>query len=84
MILGWDRQRIATLQILYYRPDYTSLLQEFVWQTEDVVPEFPRIHRFLHHWKYNIEATVHSITVAHTDPFGHTKYINALQQFRIN
>lgn len=78
----WERPQIATLQILYYMPDYRNLLQEFVWQTNDHVPDFPRIHRFLWYWKDNIDATIHSIEVSHIDLHGHTRYING-KDFRI-
>ena len=78
----WERPQIATLQILYYMPDYRNLLQEFVWQTNDHVPNFPRIHKFLWYWKDNIEATIHSIEVSHIDLHGHTRYING-KDFRI-
>lgn len=56
-------ERLTTTQILYYMPDSPSLLQEFVWQTLDVAPEFPRIHRFLGFWRREIEAVIHSVTV---------------------
>lgn len=82
MLLKSTELRIATIQILYYRPDYTSLLQEFVWQTQDLVPEFPRIHKFLWYWKHNIQATVHSIELSHCDTTGRTHYING-KDFRI-
>lgn len=75
-MLRWSDYRITTLQILYYMPDYKNLLQEFVWQTEDLVPEFPRIHKFLIHWKTNIQVPIHTINVSHADPFGKTRYIN--------
>lgn len=45
-------------------PDYTSLLQEFNWVTEDVVPEYPRIKKFLTYWKNNIEAVIHTIEIS--------------------
>ena len=41
---GW---RLATAEVLYYLPDHPSLLQSFVWQTLDLAPSYPRIHRFL-------------------------------------
>lgn len=78
----YGNHRLATIQILYYRPDYQNILQEFVWQTDDYVPEFPRIHKFLWYWKDNIIATVHSIELAYTDPFGKTHYKNG-KDFRI-
>jgi uncharacterized protein Usg len=57
-------ERLTTASILYYMPDSPALLQEFVWQTLDLAPEFPRIHRFLGFWKREIEAVIHSVTVA--------------------
>lgn len=51
------------IRIYYYMPDYTSLLQEFNWVTEDVVPEYPRIKKFLNYWKNNIEAVIHTIEI---------------------
>ena len=57
-------ERLTTTQVLYYMPDSPSLLQEFVWQTLDLAPEFPRVHRFLDFWRREIEAVIHSVTVA--------------------
>jgi uncharacterized protein Usg len=57
-------ERLTTASVLYYMPDSPALLQEFVWQTLDLAPEFPRIHRFLGFWRREIEAVIHSVTVA--------------------
>ena len=58
---GW---RLATAEVLYYMPDHPSLLQSFVWQTLDLAPEYPRIHRFLNFWKREIDAVIHSVRLA--------------------
>ena len=58
---GW---RLATAEVLYYMPDHPSLLQSFVWQTLDVAPDYPRIHRFLEFWRREIEAVIHSVQLA--------------------
>jgi uncharacterized protein Usg len=55
--------RPVTLQILYYRPDYTSIIQEFVWSYEDHVPQLWRTHKFLWHWKSNIQAVIREINL---------------------
>ena len=52
------RNTIVTLNVLYWMPDYTHILQEFIWQTADVRPEYPRVHRFLNYWHDNIEAVI--------------------------
>ena len=46
-------------------PDYNNILQEFMWQLNDVVPEYPRVHRFLNHWHENIEAVIETVEVSH-------------------
>jgi len=56
-------ERLTTAEVLYYMPDHPALLQRFLWQTLDLSPEFPRIHRFLDFWRREIEAVIHSVTV---------------------
>lgn len=58
---GW---RLATAEVLYYLPDHPSLLQSFLWQTLDLAPTYPRIHRFLDFWKREIDAVIHSVRLA--------------------
>jgi uncharacterized protein Usg len=64
------RKSIVTLNIIYYRPDYRHVLQEFVWSTEDQIPELHRVHKFLLHWKHNIHAVIKEILLGVNDtPF---------------
>jgi uncharacterized protein Usg len=58
---GW---RLATAEVLYYLPDHPSLLQSFIWQTLDLAPNYPRIHRFLNFWRHEIDAVIHSVQLA--------------------
>ena len=58
------RNTIVTLNVLYWMPDYTHILQEFLWQTADVRPEYPRVHRFLNYWHKNIEAVISEVKIA--------------------
>ena len=55
----------VVLRVYYWMPDYNNLLQEFMWQLNDVVPEYPRVHRFLNHWHENIEAVIETVEVSH-------------------
>lgn len=64
---GW---RITTAEVLYYMPDHPSLLQSFVWQTLDLAPKYPRIHRFLNFWKAEIDAIIHSVRLATGESLG--------------
>lgn len=52
---------LITVNVIYYRNDYPNLLNEFIWQTEDIIPDIPKVHKFLNYWKYNNLATVKDI-----------------------
>jgi uncharacterized protein Usg len=54
----------VVLRVHYWMPDYNNLLQEFMWQFLDVVPEYPRTHLFLNYWKDNIEAVIHTVEIS--------------------
>jgi uncharacterized protein Usg len=57
--------RLTTAEIVYYMPDHPGLLQEFLWQTLDEAPDFPRVQRFLDHWRREIDAVIHSVRVSY-------------------
>jgi uncharacterized protein Usg len=61
---------LMTAEISYYMPDHPTLIQLFVWQEYDVWPRFPVLHDFLDHWRREIEATVHSVRIAHKHLIG--------------
>lgn len=62
MLVGFSA---TTAEVLYHMPDHPDFLQSFLWQFEDVAPQFPRLHRFLDHWRAEVEATIHSVHVMH-------------------
>jgi len=57
-------ERLTTAEVLYYMPDHPALLQRFLWQTLDVAPGFPRVHKFLDFWRAEIDAVIHSVNVS--------------------
>lgn len=61
-ILGYG---LLTAEILYRLPDHPKLLQSFLWQTEDLAPQFPELNRFLSFWEREIDGRIHSVRVAH-------------------
>lgn len=58
------RKELVTINILYYRPDYRNILNSFIWQTDDEIPEYPRVHNFLGFWKKNIDAVISEILIS--------------------
>lgn len=64
MILLFKRKELVLVGITYYIPDYTNLLNEFYWQTEDFVPDVPRVHKFLEYWHKNIDAVIKQVEIS--------------------
>ena len=58
---------LVTLNVYYWMPDYDNILQQFVWQTMDVKPKYPRINKFLDYWHNNIEAIVREIQICESE-----------------
>jgi uncharacterized protein Usg len=55
--------RLTTAEITYHLPDHPDLLQNFIWQDLDLVPQFPVLRRFLAFWSRNLEGRLHSVKV---------------------
>jgi len=73
---------LTTLQVYYYIPNYTNIIQEFVWQYNDSLPEFPRTHKFLNYWHSNIDAVIADIQLAYIDKCGRNTYRNVKKYMR--
>ena len=65
--------RLTTIDVFYFLPDQRSLVGEFVWQTLDVPPTFPRVYKFLEFWKTNIQAVIQEVILTSVDHIGHNK-----------
>lgn len=52
------------LQVIYYLPDYPSLVQEFILEFDDKIPQLIRTHKFLNYWKSNIDAIIADIFIS--------------------
>ena len=57
------KNTIVTVNVFYWMPDYQNVLQQFIWQTDDVRPEYPRVHEFLNYWHDNIDAVIEEIEI---------------------
>lgn len=56
--------RLVTARIIYRRPDHLWLLQDYIWQEYDRVPDFPTLRKFLMFWRDNLDGPVHTVIVA--------------------
>ena len=67
MLIIIKRKTLVTLNIFYWMPDYENILQQFVWQTMDVKPKYPRIYRFLNYWHNNIDAVMNEVIICDSE-----------------
>ena len=67
MLVVIRRKTLVTLNVFYWMPDYENILQQFIWQTMDVKPKYPRVHRFLDYWHNNIDAVVNEIEICDSE-----------------
>tara|TARA_R100001079_G_C4446028_1_gene151177 strand:- start:240 stop:494 length:255 start_codon:yes stop_codon:yes gene_type:complete len=73
-IAMWLRKNLILIDVYYYMPDPPHLIQEFIWQTDDITPELPRVHKFLNYWKENIDAVIQEVKVSYTDGSGEIRF----------
>lgn len=59
-----EKKQLITIDIFYYRSDYSNIIQEFIWQTIDVAPELRRTHKFLSYWHSNIDAVIQEVLIS--------------------
>ena len=55
------RNDLTTIKVIYFLPDYDHILQEFVFQQYDTLPEYPKLKKFIRFWRKNIEAEIHRV-----------------------
>tara|TARA_A100001388_G_C28729952_1_gene480941 strand:- start:921 stop:1172 length:252 start_codon:yes stop_codon:yes gene_type:complete len=76
------KRNVVTVEILYYMPDYNDIVQEFIWQTDDIVPEIPRVHKFLNFWKHNIEAVIKEVQVGYSDKHNGYRTVEMMEEIK--
>ena len=62
-----NNYRLTTAEITYHMPDYPKLLQAYIWQELDLLPDFPELNHFLDFWENNLDGRIHSVSVMHAE-----------------
>ena len=60
-------KRLTTAEIFYFYPDHPLLIQSYVWQDLDMVPQFPILREFVEFWDRELEGRIHSVDVTASD-----------------
>lgn len=57
--------RLTTAEVLYQIPEYPDLLQSYLWQSLDRVPDFPKLNDFLSDWEKGLDGKLHSVRIGY-------------------
>ena len=63
MVYILEKWTLASVQVVYYIPVYLNIVNEFVGQTEDQRPKYPRIGEFLDYWDKNIDGPIKEVFI---------------------
>ena len=76
------KNTIVTVSVFYWMPDYQNVLQQFIWQTKDITPELPRVHKFLNYWHHNIDAVIKDVQVAYSEKPGDYRAAEIIKEIK--
>jgi len=75
---------LTTANIFYRLPDHPALLQNFIWQNQDMHPHFPELRKFLAFWTRELDGALHSVIVAHCGLIKPAEFRSVDGEFRLN
>lgn len=75
---------LVTVNVLYYMPDHRSIVNEFIWQTMDIKPRYPRIEQFLDHWRKEIDAIIKEVMISDSPVVDPSRFTKVDGFFRLN
>ena len=75
---------LTTAEMFYHMPDYTHVLNTFIWQEYDLAPDHPRLMEFIDFWKSEIEGPLHSVRFTHRKLVSAGEWQSVVGEFRVH
>ena len=75
---------LTTAEFYYHMPDYTHVLNSFVWQDYDVAPDHPRLFKFVEFWQDQIDGALHSVRFVHRKELACGEWQNVTGEFTLH
>ena len=75
---------LTTAEFYYHMPDYTHVLNSFVWQEYDLAPDHPKLFKFVEYWQSEIEGALHSVRFTHRKQIGPREWRNQVGEFTLH
>lgn len=75
---------LTTAKMFYRMPDYTHVLNTFVWQDYDVAPDHPRLFKFIEFWQSEIDGPLHSVQYSHRKMLSSGEWQNVVGEITLH
>ena len=72
---------LTTAELFYRMPDYTHVLNSFIWQEYDLAPDYPKLFEFIDFWQSDIEGPLHSVRFSHRKLIAPGEWRNVTGEF---
>ena len=75
---------LTTAEFIYHMPDYTHVLNSYVWQEYDIAPDHPRLFRFIDFWRAALEGPLHLARFSHRCMLAPGEWRNVTGEFTLH
>jgi uncharacterized protein Usg len=75
---------LTTAELIYHMPDFTHVLNSYVWQEYDLAPEYPILSKFIDFWQAEIDGPLHSVRFCHRRLLASGEWRNVVQEFTLH
>lgn len=75
---------LTTAEFFYHMPDYTHVLNSYVWQEYDIAPDHPRLFEFVEFWQRELDGPLHSVRFTHRKMLASGEWRNVVGEFTLH
>jgi len=75
---------LTTAEFFYRIPDYQNVLNSFVWQDYDLVPDHPNLFKFIEFWQGELDGPLHSVRFVHRKKLAAEAWQNVTGEFTLH
>ena len=75
---------LTTAEIFYHMPDYTHVLNTYVWQDYDLAPDHPKLFEFIEFWQTELDGPLHSVRFCHRRMLASGEWRNVVGEFPLH
>ena len=75
---------LTTAEFYYRMPDYTNVINMFVWQDYDIAPDHPRLFKFVEFCQDTIEGPLQSVRFVHRKMLSSGEWRNVTGEFTVH